>query len=65
MKAWMDTRAYANSPWSPPYTIPVPPADGRWLAQATFKAPGTYTLRGIASDGSLFTYENVTVTVTP
>jgi hypothetical protein len=65
MKTWMDTRAYGNSPWSPPYTIPVPPADGRWVAQATFKEPGTYVLRGIASDGSLFTYENVTVTVTP
>ena len=25
--------------------------------------PGTYVLRGVASDGSLFTYENVTVIV--
>jgi hypothetical protein len=64
MKAWMDTRPYANSAWSPPYTIPVPPADGRWVAEATFAEPGTYLLRGVASDGSLFTYENVTVTVT-
>ena len=64
-KTWMDTRAYANSPWSPPYTIPIPPAEGRWTADATFKEPGTYVLRGVASDGSLFTYENVTVTVTP
>jgi hypothetical protein len=64
MKTWTDTRAYANSPWSPPYTVPVPPADGKWVARATFIEPGTYVLRAVASDGSLFTYENVTVTVT-
>lgn len=65
MKTWMDTRAYGNSMWSPPYIIPEPPADGRWSAAATFGEPGTYVLRAVASDGSLFTYENVTVTVTP
>ena len=65
MKTWMDTRAYGNSMWSPPYEIPVPPADGKWTADATFSEPGTYVLRAVASDGSLFTYENVTVTVTP
>ena len=64
MKTWTDTRAYANSPWSPPYTIPVPPRDGKWIAQATFAEPGNYVLRAVASDGSLFTYDNVTVTVT-
>jgi len=64
MKTWTDTRAYANSPWSPPYTVPVPPADGKWSAQAIFAEPGTYVLRAVASDGSLFTYENVAVTVT-
>ena len=65
MKTWTDTRAYANSPWSPPYAIPLPPPDGKWTTQATFSEPGTYVLRGVASDGSVFTYENVTVTVTP
>jgi len=65
MKTWEDTRAYGNSMWSPPYEIPVPPADGKWTADATFTEPGTYVLRAVASDGSLFTYENVTVTVTP
>jgi hypothetical protein len=35
------------------------------MAHATFTQPGTYVLRGVASDGSLFTYQNVTVTVTP
>jgi len=64
MKTWTDTRAYGNSPWSPPYTIPVPPADNMWSATARFAEPGTYVLRGVASDGSLFTYENITVTVT-
>ena len=64
MKTWTDTRAYANSPWSPPYLIPEPPPDGKWLVQATFREPGTYVLRAVASDGALFTYDNATVSVT-
>jgi hypothetical protein len=64
MKTWTDTRAYANSPWSPPYLIPEPPAENRWITRATFDKPGTYVLRGVASDGALFTYETVSVTVT-
>ena len=64
MKAWTDTRAYANSPWSPPYFIPEPPPDNKWIVQATFKEPGTYVLRAVASDGAVFTYDNVNVTVT-
>jgi hypothetical protein len=63
MKTWTDTRAYANSPWSPPFTIPEPPPGGKWVTQVTFREPGTYVLRAVASDGSLFTYENVIVTV--
>jgi hypothetical protein len=35
------------------------------VAQVTFADPGTYVLRGVASDGSVFTYDNVTVTVKP
>jgi hypothetical protein len=64
LKTWMDTRVYSNSPWSPPYVIPEPPPDNKWNAQAIFREPGTYVLRAVASDGSLFTYENVTVNVT-
>jgi hypothetical protein len=64
MKTWIDTRAWANSPWSPPFTIPEPPRDGKWVTEVTFQEPGTYVLRAVASDGSLFTYDNVTVTVT-
>ena len=64
MKTYTDTRMYANSPWSPPFTIPEPPADGRWTADVTFDEPGEYVLRGVASDGSMFSYQNVIVTVT-
>ena len=31
----------------------------------TFDKPGEYVLRGVASDGSMFTYQNVNVTVNP
>ncbi len=65
MKTWTDTRVYANSPWSPPYIVPEPPPDGKWVTNVAFREPGTYVLRAVASDGSLFTYENVTVIVTP
>ena len=64
MKTWTDSRSWANSPWSPPFNIPEPPPDGKWTTQVTFQEPGFYVLRAVASDGSLFTYENVTVTVT-
>jgi hypothetical protein len=64
MKTWQDTRTYANSPWSPPYVMPVAPPDGKWTVQASFDEPGTYVLRAIAGDGALFSGENVTVSVT-
>ncbi len=65
MKTWTDSRVYGNSPWSPPYIIPEPPEDGIWRAQVTFDEPGEYLLRVVASDGSMFSYENLAVTVTP
>ena len=65
MKTWTDSRMYGNSPWSPPWIIPEPPPDGRWLAEATFQEPGDYLLRAVASDGSMFSYENLAVTVKP
>lgn len=64
MKTYTDTRVYANSPWSPPFFIPKPPEDNRWKSTVTFDKPGEYVLRGVASDGSMFTYRNVQVTVT-
>jgi len=65
MKTYTDTRVYANSAWSPPWYIPEPPPGNDWITEVTFDEPGEYTLRGVASDGSMFTYENVMVTVTP
>ena len=64
MKTYMDSRVYANSPWSPPFTIPEPPENNRWTATVTFDTPGEYVLRGVASDGSMFSYQNINVTVT-
>ena len=64
LKAWMDTRVWANSPWSPPYILPEPPPGNRWVTDVTFQEPGDYGLRAVASDGSHFSYEDVTVQVT-
>ena len=63
-KAWMDSRAWANSPWSPPYILPEPPPDNRWVIDVAFDEPGSYVLRAVASDGSHFSYDNVMVEVT-
>lgn len=65
LKAWMDSRVYANSPWSFPYVLPEIPPDNRFTVQVTFSEPGEYVLRGIASDGSQWSYENIHVTVAP
>jgi hypothetical protein len=61
---WEDTRPYTNSPWSLGWSFPEPPEDGRWVVQATFREPGTYVLRGLADDGGLSVYHDVTVEVT-
>jgi len=61
--AWEDTRVGGNSPWSPGWSTPDPPADNRWEVAATFSEPGTYVLRALAHDGGLPTYEDVTVAV--
>ncbi len=65
LKAWMDTRVWGNSPWSPPYILPEPSADDLYVTEVTFSEPGEYVLRAVASDGSHFSYQNVSVTVTP
>jgi len=64
IKAWEDTRAGANSPWAPIWVPPDMPADGKVTMRATFSQPGTYVLRGLADDGALTGYDEVTVTVT-
>lgn len=63
-KTYTDSRVYANSPWSPPNTIPPVPENNRWVTEVVFHQPGEYVLRGIASDGSMFSYRNINVTVT-
>ena len=65
LKTWMDSRVWANSPWSSPYVLPEVPEDNRWVTSVIFDEPGEYVLRAVASDGSHFSYENVTVRVTP
>ena len=66
MKTWMDTRAYGNSMWSPPYidsrAASRRPLDRRRRSSAS---PAPTCCAAVASDGALFTYDNVTVTVTP
>lgn len=62
-KVWEDTRAGANSPWSPRWMAPAIPADGKYIVNVSFQDPGTYTIRCMASDGALNTYHDVVVNV--
>jgi hypothetical protein len=64
-KVWQDRRDGANSPWASGWSPPEIPAENRWTATATFSEPGTYVVRGLASDGGLQHYADVTVEVTP
>ncbi|HUF74995.1 MAG TPA: hypothetical protein VMM35_01895, partial [Longimicrobiales bacterium] len=63
IKPWEDTRPFANSPWAVSWQPPTPPEDGRWVSEVIFSQPGTYTLRGRADDGGLYTDVEVTVHV--
>jgi hypothetical protein len=62
-KVWEDLRG--GSPWAPGWQPPPIPADNTWRYTVTFKAPGTYMLRGQAHNGTHFSNEDVTFTVTP
>jgi len=64
-KVWQDTRDGGNSPWSVGWTTPDVPPENRWVARATFSEPGTYVVRGLAHDGGLIDWEDVTVVVAP
>jgi len=64
VKTWEDTRAGANSPWAPIWAPTELPADGKVTVRATFSQPGTYILRGLADDGALTSFGDVTITVT-
>jgi hypothetical protein len=65
VEPWEDTRVGANSPWAPVWIAPEMPADGKVVLNATFAAPGTYVLRGLADDGGLSGSDDITVTVHP
>jgi len=58
---WMQLRGPARVVFEPAGFIPV--AEGRAAATARFTERGTYVLRATASDGSLSTRSDVTVTV--
>jgi len=62
-KVWEDQRG--GSPWAPGWQAPPVPPGNRWVHNVTFKNPGTYVLRALAHNGSTFSTENVTFTVTP
>ena len=47
--------------WEPP---PLPPG-GRTVTTAIFSDPGVYVIRGMADDGYLYSFADVTVNVTP
>ena len=64
IKPWEDTRAGANSPWTPIWIPPTLSADGRVPVKVTFSQPGTYVLRALADDGALTGGDSVTITVT-
>ena len=64
VKVWEDTRTGAYSPWAPDFILPDPPADGKWMTRVVFDTPGTYVIRGLASDGALDVVRDLTITVT-
>lgn len=55
----------ANSPWTPGWTPPPLPPDGRHTVSVTFDEPGTYVVRALAHDGGFDTARDITVTVRP
>lgn len=65
IKVWEDTREGEESPWSPGWSTPEAPEDGRWEVDVKFSKPGSYVLRALAHDGGLAVSDDVTVTVTP
>jgi hypothetical protein len=52
-----------NSPWTPGWIAPKLPADGKFPARVTFRAPGTFVIRALAHDGGADHYQDVTVMV--
>ena len=65
IKSYPDYRPNTNSPWTPTWMPPPPPADGKFPVKVTFTEPGTYVVRALVHDGGLDSTQNVTVTVVP
>lgn len=65
IESWEDTRNGANSPWAALWFAPEFPPDGRTTTTVTFTKPGEYVLRGLADDGALTGFQDVSVVVTP
>jgi len=63
-KIYPDYRLDSDSPWSPGWTPPPLPPNGKFPVAVTFKAPGMYVVRVMAHDGGLSSAQDVTVTVT-
>src|SRR3954453_18340850 len=72
--AWLQWRGPGTvkfDPWymegvddhMPDWTPPALPPDGRGSTTARFSVPGTYVIRAMADDGSLFTPVDITVNV--
>ena len=53
----------SNSPWTPGWSAPPVPANGKYPVTVTFAAPGEYVVRVMAHDGGLATTADVAVTV--
>jgi hypothetical protein len=53
----------SNSPWTPGWSAPPVPGDGKYPVTVTFAASGEYVVRVMAHDGGLATAADVTVTV--
>jgi hypothetical protein len=53
----------SNSPWTPGWTAPPVPPDGKYPVTVTFATPGEYVLRVMAHDGGLSRTADVRVTV--
>ena len=64
-KVYQDKKVGGNSPWTPAWTPPPLPADGKFPVKVTFGEPGNYVVRVLAHDGGLDTAKDVTVTVKP
>lgn len=61
---YQDKRPGGNSPWSPKWTPPPLPADGKHPVTVRFVSPGNYVVRVLAHDGGLQAFADVGVTVT-